>query len=302
MSTRKTSPSPSPKARVKTSSTRQAGAAKPVFTAPSPMICTRWRRSLRNCKQSPSGRGAARLLRGGSDRLRAGAAARATQDPLHGGRPLAHSHQERGTDQDRPAGCAQAGATAPRRANSRRCTCPTRPTRPCATCAARAPTRWQDLRQGPRAAQGVPFAQRLPLHGPERVDGGAPALPARTGAAARGATRGARGCHPRHRQRRGAHRAAGGPDGTRCWKAGHMKPVVAAMMGLRGFALVGAMVLVSELGRRLALSIIRGSSWPTSAWFPARTRATANGARAASPRPATAMRAGCSSKPRTITG
>ena len=28
----------------------------------------------------------------------------------------------------------------------------------------------------------------------------------------------------------------------------HMKPVVEAMMGLRGFALVGAMVLVSELG------------------------------------------------------
>ena len=40
-----------------------------------------------------------------------------------------------------------------------------------------------------------------------------------------------------------------------------MQPVVTALMGMRGFARVGAMVLVSELGGRGA-SIIRGSSWP----------------------------------------
>ena len=58
----------------------------------------------------------------------------------------------------------------------------------------------------------------------------------------------------------------------------HMKPVVEAMMGLRGFAVVSAMVIVSELGgawrfdhpRPFDRLMAFGSSWLTWAWSPAK--------------------------------
>ncbi len=65
--------------------------------------------------RGPSGDRTARLLRGGADRLRPRAAARATQDPLHRRRPLADPQPLRGPGEDRLARCAEpSGARQPK--------------------------------------------------------------------------------------------------------------------------------------------------------------------------------------------
>ena len=80
-----------------------------------------------------------------------------------------------------------------------------------------------------------------------------------------------------------------------------MKPVVEAMMGLRGFALVGAMVLVSELGGAWRFDPSAATHGLPGISPHVKTPAAKSEGREPSPKPATAMPGGCSSKRRTTT-
>jgi transposase len=79
-----------------------------------------------------------------------------------------------------------------------------------------------------------------------------------------------------------------------------LRPAVQALMAFKGFQIVAAMILISELGNITRFENPR-QSWPTSAWclrnLPAATSAT----RAASPNVETLMLAGCWSNAPSIT-
>ena len=81
----------------------------------------------------------------------------------------------------------------------------------------------------------------------------------------------------------------------------HMRPMVAALMGMWGFALVGPWSSSANWAAHGVLST-RASSWRISGWSPPRPAAVASGVRDPFPKPVIATRAGSWWKPRTTTG
>src|SRR5438046_10383466 len=71
-----------------------------------------------------------------------------------------------------------------------------------------------------------------------------------------------------------------------------LAPVVRAVMAAKGFQTVAAMILVSELGRWIAL-LIHARLWRIWAWYRLKILRVTNGVRVASPSAAMHTLAGC---------